>query len=216
MPSRCPPGVVCIENITLGISIIVVLAAVWFYYKNHVVGRNVKVSSAPLSLELRSFLGGASIPTSCGTCPFPRATPAASATNTPNDVYLNPYAAPLRDGTPCGQPSSPGVPINIRTRGVDVAYRQVGILTQEGGKDLILPLMGRPLQPGRDKWNFYTMAGNQAQVKLPVKSRGRNCTSEYGCDDLSTGDLVSAEGYGGAFKVTMYENEGPRYLPCAF
>ena len=158
--------------------------------------------------------GGGVVPTACGTCPFPRATPAASATNRPNDIYLNPYAAPLRDGWPCGQPSPPGVPINIRTRGVDVAYRQVGILTQQGGKDLILPLMGRPLEPRRDKWNFYTMAGNQAQVKLPVKSNGRNCTSEYGCDDLTTGDQVSVEGYSGAFKVTMYENEAPRYLPC--
>ena len=209
MPSRCPPGVVCIENITLGVSILVTLLAIWFYYRNHVVGKRAPqlfawTASAPPSV----------IPTSCGTCPFPRATPAASATNGPNDVYLNPYAAPLRDGTPCGPPSPPGVPINIRTRGVDVAYRQVGILTQDSGKDLILPLMGRPLEPGRDKWNFYTMAGNQAQVKLPVKSRGRNCTSEYGCDDLTTGDHVSVEGYGGQFKATIYENESPRYLPC--
>lgn len=106
------------------------------------------------------------------------------------------------------------MPVNVRTRGVDVAYRQVGILTQQGGKDLILPLMGRPLEPRRDKWNFYTMAGNQAQVKLPVKSHGRNCTSEYGCNDLTTGDQVMVEGYSGSFKVTMYENDALRYLPC--
>ena len=212
MPSRCPPGVVCIENITLGLAILVALAAIWFYYRSRVESERSsgldRAGPAPAS-----WLGGV-VPTSCGTCPFPRAVPAASATSTPNDVYLNPYAAPLRDGWPCGQPSPPGVPINIRTRGVDVAYRQVGILTQQGGKDLILPLMGRPLEPRRDKWNFYTMAGNQAQVKLPVKSHGRNCTSEYGCDDLTTGDQVSVEGYGGSFKVTVYENESPRYLPC--
>ncbi len=156
----------------------------------------------------------ASVLTECGTCPWPKAAPSCAATATPGDVYLNPYAPPLRDGWPCGQPSPPGVPINIRTRGVDVAYRQVGILTRRGGREQILPLMGRPLQPGRDKWNFYTMAGNSAQVKLPVKSRGKNCTSEYGCDDLVTGDVVDVEGYGADFKVTIYENEAPRYLPC--
>ncbi len=87
-------------------------------------------------------------------------------------------------------------------------------MTRQGGREQILPLMGRPLEPRRDKWNFYTMAGNAAQVKLPVSSRGKNCTSEYGCDDLSTGDIVDVEGYGANFKVTMYENEAPRYLPC--
>ena len=209
MPSRCPPGVVCIENITLGVSILVTLLAISFYYRTH-----VAKGGGPQLFTWTAIAPPAPMPGACGTCPFPRATPAASATNRPNDVYLNPYAAPLRDGSPCGAPSPPGVPINIRTRGVDVAYRQVGLLTQDNGKDLILPLMGRPLEPGRDKWNFYTMAGNQAQVKLPVKSRGRNCTSEYGCDDLTTGDRVSVEGYEGPFKVTIYENEYPRYLPC--
>ena len=209
MASRCPPGVVCIENITLGLAIVVAIAVIVFYFRNQ-----ADAHRSPPSPVMPAWSWGGVLPTACGTCPFPRATPAASATSRPNDVYLNPYAAPLRDGWACGQPSPPGVPINIRTRGVDVAYRQVGILTQQSGKDLILPLMGRPLEPRRDKWNFYTMAGNQAQVKLPVKTKGRNCTSEYGCDDLTTGDQVSVEGYSGSFKVTMYENEAPRYLPC--
>ena len=205
MSSKCPPGVICIENITLLLAVIVIAGVMWYGYRVHVGPGYDGGSASPASLP---------VPTACGTCPATRATPACASTGSPGDVYLNPYAPPLRDGWPCGQPAAPGVPINVRTRGVDVAYRQVGILTREGGKELILPLMGRPLEPRRDKWNFYTMAGNQAQVKLPVRFGGRNCTSEYGCDDMSTGDQARVEGYNCTFKVTMYENEAPRYLPC--
>ena len=202
MAAKCPPGVICIENMTL-VLVALVLG---------VVGWQLLAKSKNSSLSTRAL--DSVVPNDCGNCPWPRATPSCSATARSGDVYLNPYAPPLRDGWPCGQPSAPGVPINVRTRGVDVAYRQVGILTRQGGPEQILPLMGRPLEARRDKWNFYTMAGNVAQVKLPVKSRGKNCTSEYGCDDLTTGDLVDVEGYGANFKVTMYENEAPRYLPC--
>jgi hypothetical protein len=207
MASKCPPGVICIENMTLLLATIMVIGAVWFAYRSFRIQEPIETRSVGSMLP-------PSIPTACGTCPVTRAAPACSTTNRSGDVYLNPYAPPLRDGWACGQPSPPGVPINIRTRGVDVAYRQVGILTREGGEEQILPLMGRPLEPRRDKWNFYTMAGNQAQVKLPVRSNGKNCTSEYGCDDLTTGDIVTVEGYKSSFKVTMYENESPRYLPC--
>ena len=37
--------------------------------------------------------------------------------------------------------------------------------------------------------------------------------SEYGCDELMSGDTVYVEGYNDAFKVTIYENSQPRYIP---
>jgi len=78
---------------------------------------------------------------------------------------------------------------------------------------MILPLMGRPLITNRDKWNYYTMTDKSAMIKLPITSKGRSCTNEYGCDSLYNGDTVLVEGYGDAFRVTMYDNQVMRYIP---
>jgi hypothetical protein len=156
------------------------------------------------------------------------------------DVYLNPYAAPLRD-TRCAPDTRDSVssydirgdigphhfynqgsaaihvnkvPINVPTQGCladtcyDAPYRQIGILSNNGD---VLPLMGRPLIANRDKWQFYTIGRNG--IKLPINSQGRNCTSEYGCDNVSSGDDLTVEGYNKQYKVTIYENNAPRYLP---
>jgi len=106
-----------------------------------------------------------------------------------------------------------GIPINIRTRGFESSYRQVGILTRSNGNETILPLMGRPLDNARGKWQFYTMSDKHMSVKLPVSKNGRSCTGEYGCNDLYNGDNVYVEGYNDAFKVTIYENNTPAYIP---
>ena len=42
---------------------------------------------------------------------------------------------------------------------------------------------------------------------------GRSCTSEYGCDSLYNGDNIFVEGYNDAFKVTIYDNDTPHYIP---
>jgi hypothetical protein len=106
-----------------------------------------------------------------------------------------------------------GIPVNVKTQGVDAAFRQVGILTRNNGGETILPLMGRPLQTNRDKHQFYTMNDKNHMIKLPISKNGKSCTGEYGCDDLFNGDSVYVEGYKDSFKVTMYENSGMRYIP---
>ena len=50
-------------------------------------------------------------------------------------------------------------------------------------------------------------------LKLPISRNGRSCTNEYGCDDLNNGDTIYVEGYNDAFKVTIYDNNQPRYIP---
>ena len=37
--------------------------------------------------------------------------------------------------------------------------------------------------------------------------------TDGGCDDLFNSDTVYVEGYKDAFKVTVYENASPRYIP---
>jgi len=110
-----------------------------------------------------------------------------------------------------------GIPINIETRGTGMAYQQVGILTPNGNNspDLILPLMGRRLMTGRDKWQYYTMANGSSTIhaKLPVSVNGKSCTGEYGCNDIQNGDTVYVQGYNNVFTATIYENGMFSYIP---
>ena len=73
--------------------------------------------------------------------------------------------------------------------------------------------MGRPLHVNRNKWQYYTMSDKNNSVKLPISVKGKSCTTEYGCDCLFNGDSVYVEGYNDAFKVTMYDNDSPQYIP---
>ena len=73
--------------------------------------------------------------------------------------------------------------------------------------------MGRPLYTNRDKWQFYTLSDKNNSIKLPLSNKGKSCTSEYGCDNIYNGDTVYVEGYNDAFKITVYDNELPRYVP---
>jgi len=158
------------------------------------------------------------------------------------DVLLNPYVPPLRDNSvgatrPIydirggvetihygGMDGGGGVRVNVPTRSVDTTYRQVGILTRSGGgnrntpaatssQETILPLIGRPLFTNRDKWQFYTLSDKNNAIKLPVIVNGKSGTNEYGCNNVSTGDMVYVEGYNDAFRVTAYDSASLRYLP---
>lgn len=113
-----------------------------------------------------------------------------------------------------------GVPINMQTRGYSPEFSQIGILTHERPKkddisfrdNMILPLFGRRVMNGRDKYQYYTMASMGA-TKLPIKVRGRNCINEYGCDELMNNDNVYVEGYNESFRATIYENSQFSYIP---
>lgn len=201
MARKCPPGVICFENVT--IFFILILIGLIFLYINTQRVNNTEVIKEIVVQEERPTIFGM----------FPR--PNFSFSNSPNDVLLNPYQPPLRDDRVFRSDMSDprGVPINISTRAVDAEYRQVGLLTRMGGPEMILPLMGRPLYVSRDKWNFYTMSDKNNMVKLPVSHKGRSCTNEYGCDNLYNGDAVYVEGYNDTFKVTMYDNQVMRYIP---
>tara|TARA_B100001094_G_C18146481_1_gene781042 strand:+ start:933 stop:1478 length:546 start_codon:yes stop_codon:yes gene_type:complete len=131
------------------------------------------------------------------------------------DVLLDKHAPPEKDGEyyPPEEKHPKGLPINIKTRGANVDYRQLGILTRMNGEEMILPLMGKPLYSNRSKWQYYTMTDNNNIVKLPISSNGRSCTDEYGCDELSNGDTVYVEGYNDMFKITVYDNKYFQYIP---
>jgi len=229
MAKKCPPGVICIENMTV-IFLITIVGLVFGYY--HYTTKSIPPPDPPVQpIIIRKEI-----------------IKEPSYDRVPN-VLLNPFTPPLRDGGYFPSDTSNyhngmrrdmrrdlrrdlrhdmrrdgmrrdmrgdvrrGLPINIRTRGFDDDYRQIGLLTRMNGKETMLPLMGRPLHTNRNKWQFYTMSDKFNSLKLPVSRNGRSCTNEYGCDDLNNGDSVFVEGYNDAFKVTIYDNNQPRYIP---
>jgi len=206
---KCPPGVLCIENITLIFIMISFLIILYFIYisikyqghpniklDNHITEKVI----VEQPIARRREVGFGFLP----SYPY---------NNLPNDVLLDPYAPPLRDERYFVP--SPVVPINVSTNigAVDTTYRQVGILTPLNTKGKILSLMGRPLFVNRDKWQYYTISDQHNNVKLPVSRAGRSCTNEYGCDKLYNGDTIFVEGYNEAFKVTIYDSDTIKYLP---
>jgi hypothetical protein len=206
MRKKCPPGVLCIENISLVLLFIILLVLGFFVYTN------TKQSS---SVNVETTIGSGGW--------FNNIIPSWPYNNLPKDVLLDPYAAPYRDERYVVNRDIRGlgalVPINVQTNigatPVDTTYRQLGIITPLNGdsKDNILPLMGRPLFTNKDKWQYYTISNQHNNVKLPISFKGRSALDEYGVDKIFSGDTVYVEGYNDAFKVTVYENDTIRYLP---
>ena len=231
MTKKCPPGVICFENITLvlflAISGIIIYLAYYQFNKDASTSNGNSTQNSNIIESSRNNYGGGG----GGGGGFLDLIPSFGSgyTRGPADVLLNPYTPPLRDdryfnqygssslgGTMGGAMSGDirgGIPINVPTRSVDSAYRQVGILTRVNGAETILSLMGRPLFPSRDKWQFYTMSDKNQSVKLPVTYKRRSCTSDQGCDNIYNGDTVYVEGYNDAFKATIYDTAMQYSIP---
>jgi len=204
---RCPPGVICIENITIILILIIIVAIGYYIYirtgkpSKQEINVSTNIEQRPNNMPLGYF----------------GITPSYPYNNMPKDILQNPYDAPLKDeryfvsGANYIPPNA--MPINVSTSAVDTSYRQLGILTATNSKGKILPLMGRPVFTNRDKWQYYTMSDQNNSVKLPIIYKGRSCTNEYGCDQLYNGDRVYVEGYNQAFKITIYENDVIKYIP---
>ena len=198
MAKKCLPGVICIENVTL-ISIFIILVlglSVWYmmnqqHLQKGIVQHETKVisnSNTPMLVPISSK----------------------------QDEFNNPYAPPLKNNMYHPRDSSDvrGIPVNIETRGMPSNYEQVGILTRTNGNEMILPLMGRRTMSGRDKWEYYTISGSgNLNARLPISVNGKNCSGEYGCDEVYDGDVVYVEGYNDTFRATIYENNSFRYIP---
>lgn len=204
MAKKCIPGVICVENMTLFVLILLSISVAYLYYK--------QFGSGNRSKEMKIIVNNTTIPASIDS----------------GSDLQNVYVPPLNTidvRGPVELPPLPsasvGLPVNIRTSSANTPYRQIGILTKNvrngnGNDPLILPLFGRSLLNGRDKWQYYTVAnsgGVAFNAKLPISVNGRSCTSEYGCDSISNGDTVYVEGYDDTFRATIYENATLNYIP---
>ena len=210
---KCPPGVICVENVTMCLLLIIIVILGIFIFSNS--KQNITVNDRDnITIEQK---------TEPSSGWFGGFLPSWPYNNLPKDVLLNPYAAPYRDerylvpGLTYSPPNT--VPINVSTNigavAAETSYRQMGIITPLNGtsKDNILPLMGRPLFTNRDKWQYYTISNQHNNVKLPISFKGRSALNDYGVDQIFSGDTIYVEGYNDAFKTTVYENDTIKYLP---
>jgi len=211
----------CLENMTWFILVLLMVSVGYLYYTLiYKPNQSASRPSADTNWKLSSY------PTSVNISVDRPAVLGPSLSD--------PYIPPLKSVDIRGQPSIPvvvgqprygtgagfGLPVNISTSSADMPYQQIGILTKtvqssrlEGGEPTILPLMGRSLMNGRDKWQYYTVSNTNNSVRLPVSVKGRSCTNEYGCDSIYNGDTIYVEGYDDTFKATIYENSTLRYIP---
>lgn len=226
MSRKCPPGVICFENTTIVVFLVItgiILYLAYMQFSKNSSGSGPGSGSGSVNIDpSRSGVytyppayGGGGSGGGGGNGNFLDLIPrhgggGGGYTRGPADVLLNPYTPPLRDdrymGGMGGMGGGGGFPINVPTRSVNSSYRQVGILTRVNGPETILSLMGRPLFPSQDKWQFYTMSDKNQSVKLPVTHKKRSCTSDMGCDNIYNGDTIYVEGYNDAFRATIYDN----------
>jgi hypothetical protein len=219
---KCPPGVICVENITMGFMVLFLFIVLYlmysFLFKQKIqITNNTNVSDKIYSKERENGgMFGYNFYLQFPNYPYNNLPPLV-----PGDVLLNPYVPPLRDERyflpqlNFVPPST--IPINVSTNvgAVDTNYRQVGILnpTNKPNKDNILSLMGRPLFTNRDKWQYYTISNLLNNVKLTLIVKGRSGSNEYGVDRLNNGDTVYIEGINDVYRVTIYDNDTIKYLP---
>jgi len=225
MAKKCPPGVFCIQNVSLvGILLVFTLGIAVF------MNMNTRTESAKQKVHTSSNMpSNAYGQHSQGTFLPPMFSAVMNPTHTiqmerPVDVLSDPRHPPLKDTASLygyGEHRRhviPSMMINQPTQAprvsqsVHATYSQIGILTRKQGEK-ILPLMGRMSQIQRNKWQYYTMSDGNQSIRLPVSRNGRSCTNDNGCDEIMNGDTVYVEGYKDAFQATVYENDLPRYLP---
>tara|TARA_B100000131_G_C17925725_1_gene536195 strand:+ start:274 stop:819 length:546 start_codon:yes stop_codon:yes gene_type:complete len=179
MGKKCPPGVICIENVTMTFLIIATCIFLYFYNK---------------SVTRGNYL---------------------FATNILNKhTMTTPHPPQHHSSTHIQSDELKYMPVNVRTQGNphNQSYSQIGILSRTTAEDVIMPLFGRNIHNGRDKWQYYTLT--EHNVRLPISVSGKSCTNEYGCDSVGNGDYVYVEGYNDAFKVTIYDDINQlRYIP---
>lgn len=242
MPKKCQPGVICIENITFLILILLFSIIGYLIFQNVNKNNSSGISSSRqllssmYSLPLTNNSAAYNYNYMQNNVPdreilnngnlFTRANPSYSYSNSTGDVLLNPYAAPMKD-----ERYFPNMPPSLDIRGTPVIngipVMPINVKTSINAVDTTYRQIGilkkndgsetiLPLM-GRplltSKDKWNFYTMNENNIKLPIRYKNRSCTDEYGCDNIYTGDSVDVEGLNRNFKVTMYDNATMKYIP---
>ena len=97
-------------------------------------------------------------------------------------------------------------PVNLTVRGFDEGIQQVGTIQRVFSRDnFVYPLFGRKKYRNDNKWEYFVKFG-QYGVILPIVPL-RNY------EELNTNDEVYIQGQRDKYRVTMYDDDIPQYLP---
>lgn len=139
-----------------------------------------------------------------------------------HERIINPLLPPERS-----YENTYGIPINVPSRGFSGGFQQVGALYKnevtDAGKvignspdTVIIPIFGRPIYPGGNKWNYYVTSDKYAMVKMPFMYQGRKSDDQYGVNEIMDGDIINLPEYNGEFVVKIYQYDKPRYIPFIY
>lgn len=112
----------------------------------------------------------------------------------------------LNPPTPIRIDESNIAPVNIATRGPEGRGQQVGVLYKiYGNANDILPLFGRRRYPNDNQYDYWTLMGPYG-VKVAVVTKNRNY-------ELGNNDVVFIQNMKEPYRVTIYEQDLPAYIP---
>jgi hypothetical protein len=220
MPKKCPTGYFCINQITtLGILFFLIII-VFFIYREHSNNLYNRLNSVEYNQNLinQNQINQNQINQENQINQNQQQQQQNSHHN-PNTHHTHNNNPPTRD-----YQNGTGIPINIETRESGGEFQQIGILTkntidndaQIPGNNTdsnILPLYGKQLYRGSNKWFYYTETDKYKAVKLPIIINNFDCTDDQGCPEISDGDSVLIPAYNGSFVVKLYKFNKPRYIP---
>tara|TARA_Y100000816_G_C25834407_1_gene436286 strand:+ start:44 stop:661 length:618 start_codon:yes stop_codon:yes gene_type:complete len=195
--AKCPPGTFCIESFTMLFVIVLTVILLYLIYQQC---NDSQINFKPLSRPHYSFLHHHNNlsphvhhvnPKSSYDMLRPIADPRISYNQTPDDTLMNPYSPPVQYNQPHN-------------------YRQIGYLKNENQSTKMFPIFAKPIHTRRDKWYYYTIYDN---IKLPIYSNGRKCSTEHGCDSLMNGDQIFLENMNEPYNVYLYDNHTLSYDP---
>jgi hypothetical protein len=110
----------------------------------------------------------------------------------------------------------PSRPFYFPTRGEPAPFAIVGVLIGEekkqDGEPRMLPLYGKQIFPGSNKYHYYCSTDQYNPVKISVFREGRDCLSTHGCGELYQNDSIKVSGYSNDFKVEIYPTEFSGYI----
>jgi hypothetical protein len=97
-------------------------------------------------------------------------------------------------------------PMNLMVRGFDQGLQQVGTIQKVFGQDnIIYPLFGRLKYRTDNKWEYFVKFGDYGVILPIMPLRNYN--------ELSTNDEVFIQGQKDKYRVIIYDNDIPQYLP---
>jgi len=218
MNGTCPNGYICINHSNAIIIIIILLSVMYIInkesYKKIFMDKNEEETNIKQQqllqqeqlLQQQQLLQQEQL--------LQQQHMANNESNHDRKVISNPLYPPLKRG----------IPINIETRESGGEFQQVGILSKNTINDgtavpgnntdsVVLPLYGKPTYRGSNKWLYYTETDKLNPVKIPVNHKNKDCTDDYGCDEIYDKDSVIIPSYNGDFTVKIYKLNKPRYIP---